>query len=175
MYPNTKKKFAPVVILTDCVDGSKAQCVKDKVDELISETSVAALSRIHRANTNVKRIAWIAAFFGMFMYMSFQIVLLCQQYFEYPVELQMKMHSAHSLEFPAVTICNLNPVRQSQLSRSSLNSILPLMSTIVEDKLYTDAMTAVLAADDNVTSFIGPIGKRSIIFGDNSYTPFTRH
>lgn len=123
--------------------GEEEQGVKAKMNEFISETSVAALTRIHRSTSNGKRVMWIIVFFGMFAYMTFQIITLCQQYFNYPVELKITLRTAHVLEFPAVTICNINPVRKEQLMHSDLNTLLPKIDLSVDDQLYQRAIHSV--------------------------------
>ena len=46
------------------------------------------------------------------------------QYFRYGTNTIVKLHLTHELKFPAVTLCNLNPFKKSQISRSTeLNAL----------------------------------------------------
>ena len=47
----------------------------------------------------------------MCVYQTYQLILL---YLNDPIETQMKMIMHDAMEFPAVTICNLNPVKRSR-------------------------------------------------------------
>jgi len=50
--------------------------------------------------------------------MTWQITISVMKYYTYPVKTQMLYQKAGEIVFPAVTICNLNPLRQSVLSEA---------------------------------------------------------
>ena len=47
--------------------------------------------------------------------MAWQVTVSFMKYYTYPVKTQILYKNAGQVEFPAVTICNLNPLRVSQL------------------------------------------------------------
>lgn len=44
--------------------------------------------------------------------------LLFSDYFSYPVSVSIRLEDTSGLLFPAVTICNLNPIRRRQICES---------------------------------------------------------
>ena len=63
------------------------------------------------------KIFWILIYLVFTGILVLQISILLAQYFDYPVEISVKVVSQESQEFPAVTVCNNNPVKKSLTAR----------------------------------------------------------
>ena len=51
--------------------------------------------------------------------MLWKVIEAFQKYYRYPVDTKINFYYSPSLDFPAVSICNMNPFRLSQLSQLS--------------------------------------------------------
>ena len=89
------------------------QSLREKVAVFFNETSFTPLVRIYNATNWFKRICWLLVVLGMLSWLSVQCIWLFQRYFRYPVEVKIDIVSAREIEFPSVTVCNLNPLRRS--------------------------------------------------------------
>lgn len=96
-------------------------------------SSITGLSNIKRARLKFIRIIWILCIIASLAGCSRMIIDLILRYFKYNVNISLKIKSASSQNFPAVTFCNLNPFDLSK-SGSILNQI--LMENNLED--YSD-------------------------------------
>ena len=47
---------------------------------------------------------------------------VCELYFDYPVDVAMSITHKRELVFPAVTVCNMNPIKASALAVSNLSA-----------------------------------------------------
>ena len=63
------------------------------------------------------RAMWILAYLGLFVVFILQTVALGTKFTSYPTDVSIEIISKPNLEFPAVTLCNNNPVRISLLER----------------------------------------------------------
>ncbi|NXP94235.1 ASIC1 protein, partial [Passerina amoena] len=63
---------------------------------------------------------WLLAFLGSLALLIHAYAKCVGLYFQYPHSTQLEEETEHNKIFPAVTICNLNPARFSQLSSHDL-------------------------------------------------------
>ncbi|NXF43724.1 ASIC1 protein, partial [Oceanites oceanicus] len=63
---------------------------------------------------------WLLAFLGSLALLVHTYAKCVGLYFQYPHSTQLEEETAHNKTFPAVTLCNLNPARFSQLSGHDL-------------------------------------------------------
>ncbi|NXK80419.1 ASIC2 protein, partial [Amazona guildingii] len=63
---------------------------------------------------------WLLAFLGSLGLLIHTYAKCVGLYFQYPHSTQLEEVMAHNKTFPAITICNLNPARFSQLSSHDL-------------------------------------------------------
>ncbi|XP_041368150.1 degenerin-like protein asic-1 [Gigantopelta aegis] len=95
------------------MDKSPEPSLSEKVAVFFNETSFTPLVRIYNASNWFKRICWLVVVLGMLSWLSVQCIWLFQRYFRYPVEVKMDIVFAKELEFPSVTVCNMNPLKRS--------------------------------------------------------------
>ncbi|XP_046554137.1 acid-sensing ion channel 2-like [Haliotis rubra] len=115
----------------------KSGNVKEQFNKFFQETSFTALVRIYNATSIVKRLAWLVVFLAMLAWLSVQCYWLLERYFNYPVEVKMDLVAAQELDFPSITVCNLNPLKKSKLHEMPYRDLASFMQLESQDKLYT--------------------------------------
>ncbi|NXS88292.1 ASIC1 protein, partial [Erpornis zantholeuca] len=63
---------------------------------------------------------WLLAFLGSLSLLIHAYAKCVDLYFQYPHNTQLEEETEYNKTFPAITICNLNPARFSQLSSQDL-------------------------------------------------------
>lgn len=63
----------------------------------------------------IKKTIWILATTGAVVGLFTNLVIQVEKYFSYPVNVEMTIQHSNDLEFPSITICNMNPVKKSKL------------------------------------------------------------
>ena len=66
---------------------------------------------IHIYASDLSRILWIVCVFGAVFLFGWHVTKRSMDYFEYATSTDLKVVLASELDFPAVTICNLNNFR----------------------------------------------------------------
>ena len=89
------------------------------IGEHLTTTSAPGLNNINRCKTFVGKLFWGCLVCFGFLIACIQITRLYDEYTEYPIRITLKYENNRSLEFPSVTICNLNPIRQSKLNEDA--------------------------------------------------------
>ena len=63
------------------------------------------------------QVAWLIIYIALITCLLFQFAKLIKMYFDYPTDIDIEIISKSQLEFPAVTVCNENPLRKSLVGR----------------------------------------------------------
>eukprot|EP00058_Branchiostoma_floridae_P021721 XP_002607211.1 hypothetical protein BRAFLDRAFT_67991 [Branchiostoma floridae] len=79
-------------------------------------TSAHGIPRAVTTKSLPRRLFWTCLFLASFSYFCSQAYDLVNKYLDYPVTTDIKIEWSE-LEFPAVTICNANPLRFSELRK----------------------------------------------------------
>ncbi|KAH7718199.1 hypothetical protein AAVH_14403 [Aphelenchoides avenae] len=58
---------------------------------------------------------WVAVILGTFAAFVIQSIFVLTDFFHYKVDTVVQLKSVKGIPFPAVTICNLNPIRKSAM------------------------------------------------------------
>uniref|UniRef100_A0A670JJT5 Acid sensing ion channel subunit 1 n=1 Tax=Podarcis muralis TaxID=64176 RepID=A0A670JJT5_PODMU len=92
-----------------------------RLEEFARSSTLHGISHIfrHGCNTGCKFL-WIVAFLGSLGFLIHVYADRVDFYFQYPHDTTLEEETLPSLTFPAITICNLNPLRFSQLSGHDL-------------------------------------------------------
>ena len=69
----------------------------------------------------VKKCYWTLALLVMIGGMAFSVYALTAAYLSYPIDVSISVHRERQLVFPAVTICNMSPVKKSALEAADLS------------------------------------------------------
>ena len=79
--------------------------------EFCDYTSTAGPNHIKRAAERVGKIIWTIITLGFAAVLIWQISLLFIKFFNFPYNVKLDVKYDSDIQFPAVTICNLNPYR----------------------------------------------------------------
>ncbi|CAL2042961.1 unnamed protein product [Caenorhabditis brenneri] len=115
-----KRKLSSLVAVKFPVDTVKKLRRTEGVGSVFQETqhfstitTVNGPKRIFYGKRSA-RIFWILVVFAIFVFLMYQIVIVLQYYFSKPTLSQISfIANEGGMDFPAVTICNLNPVKSS--------------------------------------------------------------
>ncbi|KAK2171334.1 hypothetical protein NP493_1078g01004 [Ridgeia piscesae] len=105
-----------------CVEKKKTGALWRLMKEKALETGVQGVPNIARTRDTVRRAFWILVVFAGTVLMTWQVTVSFMKFYTYPVKTQILYKSAGQVEFPAVTICNLNPLRVSQVCDDGMMS-----------------------------------------------------
>ncbi|PIK55521.1 putative degenerin mec-10-like [Apostichopus japonicus] len=117
----------------------EAQSLKGRFTNLLENTSAHGLGSIERAgNCGFRKVFWTVVFsFALTMFVL-QLYYIGVEYISKDVSISVDIKYSRYLNFPAVTFCNLNPIKSSSLERSDrLNALLGSSGSL--DSAQTDA------------------------------------
>jgi len=86
-----------------------------KLREFCSETTAHGFARLATASSVTERLIWLICLLAALTYTLIQGVSLISEYFSYPVDVKVKMKYVEDIEFPAIVVCNMNPLRKQAL------------------------------------------------------------
>lgn len=91
------------------------------LEEFAGRSTLHGIQHIfrHRRYTS-RNLLWLLAFLGSLALLIHAYAKCVGFYFQYPHSTQLEEETARNKTFPAVTLCNLNPARFSQLSGHDL-------------------------------------------------------
>ncbi|XP_068692090.1 acid-sensing ion channel 1C-like [Montipora foliosa] len=93
---------------------------REVLSTFADSTSAHGVGNIAAASSLPRRLVWFVITVGLYVMLIWMCISLVMRYLEKPVVSRMEMSFEESLEFPAVTICNLNMLRRSQLKRKEM-------------------------------------------------------
>ncbi|KAL3891467.1 hypothetical protein ACJMK2_003729 [Sinanodonta woodiana] len=133
--------------------------LRERYDQFCEETSLTVLSRIHNSKNIYKTIAWIVLTLAMLIWMFVECYWLFTKYFQYPVEVKTELRAVPRHEFPSVTVCNLNPLKDSRKRDEPFNSLGNTLIIKDDDMLYNQYVGGLQERlRDNKTQTFGPTG-----------------
>ena len=88
-----------------------------------------------------RRIIWLILLLASCGYLLYEMYILGKLYLEYPVRIRNRVTVNHSLEFPSVTVCNLNSLRQSKLRNSAFMNEIDAVRVNITDKAFLNSLT----------------------------------
>ncbi|XP_035700287.1 uncharacterized protein LOC118432774 [Branchiostoma floridae] len=100
--------------------------IKTMTKEFCTTTTAHGISRVAEANTVRSRIIWTAILISCVTLFVYQAAILIKAYFEYPVNVDIKVVDNNKLTFPSVTVCNNNRLRRSMLRGTRHGALLEL-------------------------------------------------
>ncbi|KAK7496040.1 hypothetical protein BaRGS_00012741 [Batillaria attramentaria] len=99
-------------------EAKRRRRMKEEFSHFCTETSFTAITRIYNASSIRRRIGWTVLLLGMLAWLSIQCFWLLNLYFQYPMEVKMDIEAARQLEFPSVTVCNMNPIKKQEVEHN---------------------------------------------------------
>ncbi|XP_070574535.1 uncharacterized protein [Ptychodera flava] len=110
--------------------------LRNIVKEFGNRTSCHGLPRILGAKSLIGRILWLIIFVGLCSLFFYQLHALVVLYLNFDVAVRIEMGTAKSLNFPAVTLCNTNKLRLSEIEQSEEHKSLALTNPSHPDTIY---------------------------------------
>ncbi|XP_035679934.1 uncharacterized protein LOC118418202 [Branchiostoma floridae] len=107
--------------------------IKTMTKEFCTTTTAHGVSRVAEANTTRSRVIWTIILVTCTALFVYQSAILIKSYFEYPVNVDIKVVDSKKLTFPSVTVCNNNRLRKSMLQGSRHESLLELDERTARD------------------------------------------
>ncbi|XP_076365835.1 acid-sensing ion channel 1A-like [Tachypleus tridentatus] len=128
--------------------------------ETISTSGIPGLNNICRVDSYIRKTLWLVVFLSLGTKAFLDIYGLVCDYWKYPVTVSLKMTTPDDLLFPAVTICNINPVRVDRLCEKPSDIELPqyLENALCSHKLQKEqsfVTNSTEASDNNSGSNTG--------------------
>ncbi|XP_059174117.1 amiloride-sensitive sodium channel subunit gamma-like [Physella acuta] len=110
--------------------------VRDELSLFLTETSFTPIVLIYNSTSALKKLAWSVLVLGFLAYSIVQCYWLLERYYSYPVEVKLDLKASVELEFPSVTICNLNPIRQSSARHEPYKALEKFVQPESDDILF---------------------------------------
>lgn len=82
-----------------------------QASHLLKNSSVPAVSQLGHSNSKHRQIFWVIVLIICVLGCIYEMYLWLNVYFSYPVVINMEIENPLKMEFPAVTVCNLNRVK----------------------------------------------------------------
>ena len=90
--------------------------LKSKLSTLVESSSFIGVPNVYRTDSWLIRLVWVASLLGSLAYSSYTIVLMVIDYLNYSTLVSIVVTDDYKMDFPSVTICNLNSVDFSNLT-----------------------------------------------------------
>ncbi|XP_078379821.1 acid-sensing ion channel 2-like isoform X1 [Oculina patagonica] len=116
-----------------------------------STTTAHGVGRIAEGSSLLRRVMWFVVSAGFYAVMFWMCIQLVQRYLDKPVVSRMEMSFEESLDFPAVTICNLNMLKRTNMKNSRLNPVIQDMEKRRLDREMGKPDQRVNKTDTNTT------------------------
>jgi len=87
---------------------------------LFSNSNVPGMREFAMSDSYIRRIFWLIAFFALGFLCLMDISVLMADFYAYPITVDVRVKESRKLQFPAITVCNLNILRWSALCNSSV-------------------------------------------------------
>lgn len=90
------------------VNEQEPESLKHVILELLQKSSVYAVSQLVSSNGLGRKVLWFVVLIIGLLGCSYEICHFLSLYFQYPVVITLEVKNSWKLDFPAVTVCNLN-------------------------------------------------------------------
>ena len=97
-----------------------------EINDFCANTTAHGLGHVAAASSWKERIFWILILIAAFIISAYQIHCSCSVYMQYPTQTEVSLVTKEKLFFPGVTVCNINPVKQSDLNTSFWHNIVSI-------------------------------------------------
>lgn len=128
---------------------SKYSFTKENENQLyfskaLRNSLVFVVSHIAQTANKYRKYLWALILASTLLRCSYQIHMFTKLYFEYPVIFSLNIKHMQSLDFPAVTVCNVN--RMDVKFRTCLNDI----------KTFNSCVNSICVSNANTARFCPP-------------------
>ncbi len=103
---------------------SKSAVIKEKWSNFVENSTLHGMHNIFSSQTTFRRIIWTLLLLSGVGYFSYQSSELLKKYFNFPVTTKSTLVYEKEPDFPAVTICNFNMMRNSVVSEYNFGEVI---------------------------------------------------
>lgn len=122
----------------DCADAKETAA--SICQEFTQSTTLHGIQYVFKRSSKKKRIIWLLCLLVFAAcYVHFMLVIIVS-YFSYDVISHIRLINQDVAQFPAVTICNFNPIRKDYVEKNNLQKLLSLFSAEPFTKADWDAL-----------------------------------
>ena len=89
--------------------------ISSAIKEYTNESTLHGIGYVFHGGSKIRRFIWLVFLLTCMIFCIFQTWILTSRYLDYPISTKTKIVNADQILFPAVTICNFNPLRQSEI------------------------------------------------------------
>ncbi|XP_033756107.1 FMRFamide-activated amiloride-sensitive sodium channel-like [Pecten maximus] len=114
--------------------------------EMAENSTIHGLPKIFQSKQTYLKIIWLVVFLATTGYVTYQLSKLFEAYFEWPIKTTVKL-KYNPLQFPAVSFCNMNPIKRSYINYTSEEVLSILSPELATRNILNEADTM----DDNIT------------------------
>lgn len=117
---------------------------RDVVKRFSERTSMHGCIYVQTSRHNVTKIIWTIILFTVFVGLVVHLYRTTKSYLEFPKATKVSL-SFNNLRFPAVTVCNVNPIRKSKLDEiveTELHQLLDKIDPETVEDTITDALSS---------------------------------
>jgi hypothetical protein len=133
--------------------------LKYKFLEWCSYSTAHGIPNMSRTNSKVIFFIWLIAFLASTAYCCNTIIAVIVQYIKYGVLINMQVVDKAPIEFPAVTVCNLNPLNRNfsqyyidrVLAKHNMTSVNNYRTMSISPDTVKYLIKSNIAADSNLT------------------------
>ncbi|KAK7080009.1 hypothetical protein SK128_022089 [Halocaridina rubra] len=95
-------------------DPEDEQTFRGLLKNFVSNTTLHGIGRIFASTSRFRRIVWVLVCATLIVYAVTQCYQVVKEYQEHPIQITRSTKEDSAAEFPAVTLCNLNPLPNSE-------------------------------------------------------------
>ncbi|KAF2361812.1 Epithelial sodium channel [Trinorchestia longiramus] len=91
-------------------DNTRAALLRQRFNDFLDSFTAHGPGRAHNNTNFVRRFIWTVLFAMCLLYGLYQCYNVLEEYLTYPKSVSIEMLSERKVDFPAVSLCNLNPL-----------------------------------------------------------------
>jgi hypothetical protein len=133
--------------------------MKEIFETWVSDFSGHGLGNIFRAKYTVIRIVWIVCYFACFGYTVYSVTKSIRRFYKYEVAIETEIVREQPTDFPAVTVCNLNPFNEVRAFQKMADVARTFPETQICSKRKTQIIQAMTVTLANQFEMLGLIDK----------------
>ncbi|XP_064625180.1 amiloride-sensitive sodium channel subunit beta-like [Lineus longissimus] len=120
-------------------DISRGEHLKQILKDFADNTSCHGIGSIGRSTSTFFKILWTIIVSTFTIIMLIQLTLLVKKYYSYPTRTVIEVGSG-TLDFPSVTVCNINSIRKSAIEESTDPEYANLRKLYLQAKKYHETL-----------------------------------
>ena len=102
--------------------------------QFTESTTLHGISHVFGNGSKIRRFIWLLCVLSCTAGFIVAAIKLCSSYFSYDVVTRVTLINKDYAMFPAVTICNFNPLRKDYIEQMNLTEVLALVPNTDNDK-----------------------------------------